>query len=114
MSSGQGVNRTGDGTEARPDGRMPSQETLKLRMATRALRVHLDTLPVDYRLDVTPDRFLAGLAFMSARHRYDCAESMIGAGFGGTVLGSISRSLFIDGLRWLKIGEDRVHSGGAG
>ena len=74
-------------------------------MTTRALRIHLDTLPVDYRLDVTPDRFLAGLAFMSARHRYDCAESMIGAGFGGTVLGSISRSIFIDGLRWLWIGE---------
>ena len=105
MSSGQSANQPGEGTEARPDGRTPSQETLKLRVATRALRVHLDTLPVDYRLDVTPDRFLAGLAFMSARHRYDCSESMIGAGFGGTVLGSISRSLFIDGLRWLWIGE---------
>lgn len=51
------------------------------------------------------DRFLTGLAFMFARQRYDCADSMIGAGFGGTVLGSIARSLFVDGLRWLWIGE---------
>jgi hypothetical protein len=43
---------------------------------------------------------------MSARQRYDCAESMIGAGFGGTVLGAIARSLFVDGLRWLWIGEE--------
>ncbi|MEV4889676.1 hypothetical protein AB0K48_09840 [Nonomuraea sp. NPDC055795] len=42
---------------------------------------------------------------MSARQRYDCAESMIGAGFGGTVLGAMARSLFVDGLRWLWIGE---------
>ena len=89
----------------RPDGRAPTPETRKLRAATRTLRLHLDTLPIDYRLDVSADRFLAGLAFMFARQRYDCADSMIGAGFGGTVLGSIARSLFVDGLRWLWIGE---------
>jgi hypothetical protein len=65
----------------------------------------LDELPVDYRLDLPGDRYLAGLAFMFARQRYDCADSMIGASFGGTVLGSIARSLFVDGLRWLWIGE---------
>jgi hypothetical protein len=89
----------------RPDGRAPTPETRKLRVGTQALRYHLDTLPIDYDLDVSGDRFLAGLAFMFARQRYDCAESMIGAGFGGTVLGSIARSLFVDGLRWLWIGE---------
>ncbi len=93
------------GDEMRPDGRAPTPETRKLRAATRALRMHLDTLPIDYNLNVPGDRFLAGLAFMFARQRYDCAESMIGAGFGGTVLGSIARSLFVDGLRWLWIGE---------
>ena len=63
-------------------------ETAALRVATRALREHLDELPVDYNLNVPGDRFLTGLAFMFARQRYDCADSMIGAGFGGTVLGS--------------------------
>lgn len=94
-----------NGDEMRPDDRTPTPETRKLRVATRALRHHLDTLPIDYDLDVSGDRFLAGLAFMFARQRYDCADSMIGAGFGGTVLGSIARSLFVDGLRWLWIGE---------
>ncbi|MGH3198115.1 MAG: hypothetical protein ACRDOH_10160 [Streptosporangiaceae bacterium] len=51
------------------------------------------------------ERYLAGLAFMFARQRYACADSMIGASFGGTVLGSIARSVFVDGLRWLWIGE---------
>ncbi len=74
-------------------------------MVTRALRYHLDTLPIDCNVDVSGDRFLAGLAFMFACQRYDCADSMIGAGFGGTVLGSIARSLFVDGLRWLWISE---------
>lgn len=95
----------GHGDEIRPDRRTISPETAKLRLATRALRYHLDELPVDYRLDVPGDRYLAGLAFMFARQRYDCADSMIGASFGGTVLGSIARSLFVDGLRWLWIGE---------
>lgn len=96
---------TGHGDEIRPDGRAVSAETARLRRATRALRYHLDELPIDYRLDVPGDRFLAGLAFMFARQRYDCADSMIGASFGGTVLGSIARSLFADGLRWLWIGQ---------
>ena len=74
-------------------------------MATRALRYHLDELPIDFRLDVSGDRYLAGLAFMFARQRYACADSMIGASFGGTVVGSIARSLLVDGLRWLWIGE---------
>ena len=95
----------GHGDEVRPDGRAIQAETARLRLATRALRYHLDELPIDYRLDVPGDRYLAGLAFMFARQRYDCADSMIGASFGGTVLGSIARSLFVDGLRWLWIGE---------
>jgi len=93
-----------NGDEMRPDGRVLTPETRKLRVATRALRYHLDALPIDYDLDVSGDRFLAGLAFMFARQRYDCTDSMIGAGFGATVLGSIARSLFVDGLRWLWIG----------
>lgn len=60
--------------EERPDGRVATSETLRLRAATRALRLHLDELPIAYDLGVTGDRFLAGLAFMSARQRYDCAE----------------------------------------
>jgi hypothetical protein len=91
------------GDQTRPDGRVTTSETRRLRAATRALRYHLDTLPIDYHLDVSGDRFLTGLAFMFARQRYDCAESLIGAGFGGTVLGAIARSLFVDGLRWLWI-----------
>ncbi|MFY1632308.1 hypothetical protein ACN27F_03315 [Solwaraspora sp. WMMB335] len=91
--------------DVRPDGRIATPATRQLRVATRALRLHLDELPIDYRLDVPGDRFLAGLAFMFARQRYDCADSMIGAGFGGTVIGSMARSLFVDGLRWLWIAE---------
>src|SRR4051794_20642212 len=88
----------------RPDGRMPSPELLDLRRATRALRLHLDELPIDFDERLSGDRFLAGFAFMSGRQRFDCADSMIGAGFGGTVLGALARSLFVDGLRWLWIG----------
>jgi hypothetical protein len=69
------------------------------------LRYHLDLFPIDYDLALPGDRFLAGLAFMAARQRYDCAESLIGASFGGTVVGAIARSLLVDGLRWLWIGE---------
>jgi len=94
------------GGEERPDGREVSEETVRLRVATRALRNHLDTLPIDYDLDVAPDFFLAGLAFMFARQRYDCADSMIGSGFGGTVIGSLGRSLLIDGLRWLWVANE--------
>lgn len=54
------------GGEERPDGRKVSEETVRLRVGTRALRNLLDTLPIDYNLDVAPDRFLAGLAFMFA------------------------------------------------
>ena len=91
--------------QQQPDRPAVTLETRQLRAATRALRLHLDKLPIDLQLDVTGDRFLAGIAFMGARHRYSCAESMLGAGFGGTVIGAMSRSLFIDGLRWLWIGE---------
>jgi hypothetical protein len=94
------------GDDNRTDGRATTPETAALRAATRALREHLDELPVDYNLNVPGDRFLTGLAFMFARQRYDCADSMIGAGFGGTVLGFLARSLFIDGLRWLWIAQD--------
>jgi hypothetical protein len=93
------------GGEMRPDGREVTPETRSLRQATRALRLHLEELPIDYTLDVSGDRYLTGLAFMFARQRYGCADSLIGAGFGGTVIGSIARSLFVDGLRWLWIGE---------
>ena len=102
--SRRGSARVSTGDEMRPDCRTPTPETSKLRVATRTLRLHLDTLPIDYDLRVSGDRFLAGLAFVFARQRYDCADSMIGAGFGGTVLGSMARSLFVDGLRWLWIG----------
>jgi hypothetical protein len=94
------------GDEPRPDGRPASSAILRLRAATRTLRLHLDALPVDYDLDVPGDRFLARLAFMFARQRYDCAESLIGSGFGGTIMGSMARSLLFDGLRWQWIGSD--------
>lgn len=101
----QGRDEMTVGDEVRPDGRVVPPETLQLRVATRSLRYHLDELPIDYDHGASGDRFLAGLAFMFGRQRYDCADSMIGAGFGGTVLGAIARSLFVDGLRWLWIGE---------
>jgi hypothetical protein len=43
--------------EQRPDGRLATLETLRLRRATRALRVHLDKLPIEHSLDVPGDRF---------------------------------------------------------
>lgn len=92
--------------EDRPDGRTASAEVLKLRRATRALRLHLAELPVEYSQRVSGDRFLAGLSFMFARHRYECAESLIGSGMGGTVLGAIARSLLVDGLRWRWVAAD--------
>lgn len=73
--------------------------------------MHLDELPIDYDERVAPERFLAGLAFMLARNRYDCAESMIGSGFGATVMGAIARSVLVDGLRWLWIAHDRDRLG---
>src|SRR5690348_857885 len=99
------IARVSESDQQRPDGRVIMPETRRLRAATRALRLHLDRLPIDFQWDVTGDRFLAGIAFMGARHRYGCAESMLGAGFGGTVIGAIARSLLIDGLRWQWIGE---------
>lgn len=90
----------------RPDGRTASSELIKLRAATRMLRNHLDKLPVDYDHGLPGDRFLAGMSFNFARQRYACAESLIGAGMGGTVLGALARSLFVDGLRWRWIAED--------
>jgi hypothetical protein len=66
----------------------------------------MDGLPIPVDEHVSAERFLSGLAFISARNRYDCAESLIGAAFGGTVLGAMARSLFTDGLRWLWIADD--------
>lgn len=90
----------------RPDGRIASPSIMKLRAATRALRLHLDDLPVDYNDGLGPDKFLAGISFNFARQRYGCAESLIGAGMGGVVLGAIARSLFVDGLRWRWVADD--------
>jgi hypothetical protein len=92
--------------EDRPDGRTATAELIKLRHATRALRNHLDDLPVDYDQGLSGDRFLAGMSFMFARQRYGCAESLIGGAMGGTVLGSMARSLFVDGLRWRWVAKD--------
>jgi hypothetical protein len=90
----------------RPDGRTASSSILELRASTRALRLHLDKLPVDYNSSLGPDVFLGGISFNFARQRYGCAESLIGASMGGVVLGSIARSLFVDGLRWRWVAED--------
>lgn len=94
------------GSETRPDGRALSPATVELRVATRSLRFHLEELPIAYDLGTTPERLLANLSFMSARNRYSCADSMIGAGFGGTIVGAIARSLFVEGLRWAWIADD--------
>ncbi|SCK09493.1 hypothetical protein [Streptomyces sp. WMMB 322] len=88
------------GDETRPDGRISDEPTLQLRAATRALRLHLDELPVVFHHAGPADQFLAEVAFPLARQRYACAESLIGAGFGGTVVGALARSLLEDGLRW--------------
>jgi predicted ArsR family transcriptional regulator len=53
----------------RPDGRAPTPETRKLRVTTRALRYHLDTLPIEYDLDVSSDRFLAVVVSSSQQPR---------------------------------------------
>lgn len=90
----------------RPDGRVASDEIIQLRLATRALRLHLDDLPVDYNDGPGPDRFLAGIAFNFARQRYACADSLIGAGMGGVVLGAMTRSVLVDGLKWRWIAEE--------
>lgn len=94
------MDQSATGDETRPDGRVSSAATLALREATRLLRLHLDRLPAVFHFGGPGDQFLAESAFPFARHRYDCAESLIGAGFGGTVVGALARSLFVDGLRW--------------
>jgi hypothetical protein len=76
--------------EPHPQPRSPSAQP-------PGLRLHLDELP---------DRFLTGLAFMLARNRYSCAESLIGANFGGTLMGGLARSVLVDGLRWLWVARD--------
>lgn len=98
--------RSNNAAQVRPDGRSGPDDVLRLRRATRALRQHLDTLPIDFNLGALPYRFLTGLAFVSARNRYDYVESLIGAGFGGTAMGAISRGLLVDALRWEWISSD--------
>ncbi|WEK12324.1 MAG: hypothetical protein P0Y48_07470 [Candidatus Microbacterium phytovorans] len=61
---------------------------------------------MDYNSGLGPDRFLAGISFNFARQRYGCAESLIGSGMGGVVLGAISRSVLVDGLMWRWIAAD--------
>ncbi|MFF2308206.1 hypothetical protein ACFVVP_37595 [Streptomyces sp. NPDC058128] len=88
-----------------PDGREVTPAITSLRAATRALRLHLDTLPVVFHFGRPPDQFLAEAAFPHARWRYACADSLLGSGIGGTVVGAIARSLFDDGLLWQWIAE---------
>ncbi|HWU06802.1 MAG TPA: hypothetical protein VN520_10540 [Streptomyces sp.] len=78
---------------------------VSLRAATRALRFHLDTLPAVFHFDGPGDQFLAESAFPYARWRYACADSLLGSGIGGTVVGALARSLFDDGLLWQWIAE---------
>ncbi|MET7543151.1 hypothetical protein [Streptomyces sp. NPDC005507] len=89
----------------RPDGRVTAAATVRLREASRALRAHLDALPAEFHFGGPADRFLAESAFPFARWRFDCADSLIGSGIGGTVVGALARSLFEDGLRWQWIGQ---------
>ncbi|WP_143231709.1 hypothetical protein [Agromyces cerinus] len=96
----------------RPDGRIAPGDVARLRNATRALRLHIDELPIDYRLGALPQRFLTGLAFASARQRFDCVESLIGAGFGGTAMGAMSRGLLVDALKWWWIASDAPREAG--
>ncbi|WP_327591537.1 hypothetical protein [Streptomyces chartreusis] len=94
-----------DGHDPRPDGREPSAATVRLRATTRTLRAHLDELPAVFHFDGPGDQFFAESAFPFARWRYACADSLLGSGFGGTVVGALARSLFDDGLRWQWIGQ---------
>ncbi len=88
-----------------PDGREVDPALASMRAATRALRFHLDTLPAVFHFDGPADQFLAEAAFPFARWRYACADSLLGSGTGGTVVGALSRSLFDDALRWQWIAE---------
>ncbi|GHE72253.1 MULTISPECIES: hypothetical protein [Streptomyces] len=95
------------GTDGRrPDGREADAATVRLRAATRALRLHLDGLPAVFHFDGAGDQFLAESVFPFARWRYACADSLLGSGMGGTVVGALARSLFDDGLRWQWIAQD--------
>ncbi|MEU2235607.1 hypothetical protein [Streptomyces vietnamensis] len=67
--------------------------------------MHLDTLPAVFHFGGPADQFLAEAAFPHARWRYACADSLLGSGIGGTVVGAIARSLFDDGLLWQWIAE---------
>ncbi|OIJ85203.1 hypothetical protein BIV24_28965 [Streptomyces colonosanans] len=83
-----------------PDGREAEPSVASMRAATRALRSHLGTLPAVFHFDGPADQFLAEAAFPYARWRYACADSLLGSGIGGTVVGAMARSLFDDGLLW--------------
>ncbi|MFF6835913.1 hypothetical protein ACFY84_29375 [Streptomyces sp. NPDC012438] len=58
-----------------------------------------------FHFDGPGDQFLAESAFPFARWRYACADSLLGSGVGGTVVGALARSLFDDGLLWQWIAE---------
>ncbi|MBT2445352.1 hypothetical protein J7E93_35795 [Streptomyces sp. ISL-36] len=58
-----------------------------------------------FHFDGPGDQFLAESAFPFARWRYACADSLLGSGMGGTVVGALARSLFDDGLLWQWIAE---------
>ncbi|MFI5592495.1 hypothetical protein ACIA5G_46125 [Amycolatopsis sp. NPDC051758] len=90
--------------DERPDGRVSTPETRQLREATRSLRLHLDYLPAVFHWNGAADLFFAELAWPFARQRYACCDSLLGAGFGGTVVGAMARSLLVDALRWQWIG----------
>ncbi len=103
---GAGMGRAWSGAEGTwPDGRVTDPSLVSLRAATRALRFHLDTLPAVFHFDGPGDQFLAESAFPYARWRYACADSLLGSGMGGTVVGALARSLFDDGLLWQWIAE---------
>ncbi|MFC7812226.1 hypothetical protein [Streptomyces olivaceus] len=90
----------------RPDGREAAPATIRLRAATRALRLHLDGLPAVFHFVGPDEQFLAESVFPFARWRYACADSLLGSGMGGTVVGALARSLLDDGLRWQWIAQD--------
>lgn len=102
------------GTDGRrPDGRNADAATVRLRAATRALRLHLDGPSAVFHFDGASDQFLAVSVFPFARWRYACADSLLGSGMGGTVVGALARSLFDDGLRWQWIAQDAAERRGA-